>query len=250
MNIEEFIAKYFPYFGKEQLKMIYYRILNNFYYHKDDNKIEVAKSFVYDEYIDTSILRAAYNNDSENITLTYQSHFIDPKIITIHAKEALLHISSYLYNIDAELNNEGYFILKELMKSLIDSEKKQLESFIYGFCEERPKPGDNNRVKFMLTYRNEKDPHYIDYIIWIQYRSFVKDHKSIPIFMVTVIENKEKEKIFNVNNAAINAHEENKINQKWRYFDISYPDLLDLVYNVESEKEYEGTLNKIITETN
>lgn len=230
MNIEEYYKKYLPYFGKKNLKSFYQNIQKTII-----NGIDVVECGIQDYYHNQTYgLSFDYNALRKEFVFTfhYNSKVLKDDSIKVDGKTAQLYLSSYLYDREANLNHYAYHELSKAIQSMSGSEWNSLLLFIDSYLVLKPSP-DTNRVKFMLEC--DRSMEYISKIILISYWNSIE--KVIPVFVVTIIENKENQKIFNINSMAkrvkrFNDPEKDNlyVDQNWSSIAISYPDIKDLLY--------------------
>lgn len=231
MNIEVYYNKYLPYFGKENLKSFYQNIQRTI-----NNGIDVVECGIQEYYHNQTYgLSFDYNALRKEFVFTfhYNSKVLEDDSIRVDGKTAQLYLSSYLYDREANLNHYAYHELSKAIQSMSGSEWNSLLLFIDSYLVLKPSP-DTNRVKFMLEC-DRSMVEYISKIILISYWNSIE--KVIPVFVVSIIENKENQKIFNINSMAkrvkrFNDPEKDNlyVDQNWSSIAISYPDIKDLLY--------------------
>lgn len=236
MTIEEYYKKYLPYFGKNNLRTFYQNIQEAINY-----DIDVIESGIQEYYNNQKYgLSFNYNTIRKEFVFTfhYNSKVLKDVSIRVDGKVAQLYLSSYLYDKEANLDHYAYHELSKAIQSMSGSEWNSLLLFMDSYLVLKPAPDTTNRVKFMLECN--LSIKFISKVILISYWNSIG--KDIPVFVVTIIENKEDQKIFNINSMAKRVREFHDperdnlyVDQNWSSTTISYPDIKDLL-NKREEK--------------
>ena len=236
MTIKEYYEKYLPYFGKNNLRTFYQNIQKTI--NDDIDVIEYGiKKYHHNQKYGLSF---NYNALIKEFVFTfhYNSKVLKDDSIKVDRNIAQLYLSSYLYDKEVNLDHYAYHELSKAIQSMSGSEWNSLLLFMDSYLVLKPAPDTTNRVKFMLEYN--RSMKYISKIILISYWNSIG--KDIPVFLVTIIENKEDQKIFNINPMAKRVREFHNperdnlyVDQNWSSTTISYPDIKDLL-NKREEK--------------
>ena len=236
MTIKEYYEKYLPYFGKNNLRTFYQNIQKTI---NDD--IDVIEYGIQEYHHNQKYgLSFNYNALIKEFVFTfhYNSKVLKDDSIKVDRNIAQLYLSSYLYDKEVNLDHYAYHELSKAIQSMSGSEWNSLLLFMDSYLILKPAPDTTNQVKFMLECN--RSMKFISKIILISYWNSIG--KDIPVFLVTVIENKEDQKIFNINPMAKRAREFHDperdnlyVDQNWSSITISYPDIKDLL-NKREEK--------------
>ena len=235
MTIKEYYKKYLSYFGKNNLRTFYQNIQKAI---NDD--IDVIDCGIQEYYHNQKYgLSFDYNAIRKEFVFTfhYNSEVLKDDSIRVDEKVAQLYLSSYLYDKETYLDHYAYHELSKAIQSMSGSEWNSLLLFMDSYLVLKPAPNTTNRVKFMLEYN--RSMKYISKIILISYWNSIG--KDIPVFLVTITENKEDQKIFNTNHMAKRVREfydpmhDLYVDQDRSSTTISYPDIKDLL-NKREEK--------------